>query len=567
MNKYNDEKYPAVDKVACEGCQASGNDTRGDNRIIYADGSYHCHANCGDNKSNAEVALEKSTTQSKPKATVSLPKKTKPLIPIGEYKAIPSRGISLDTAKKYKCTIAEYKGESVLCMSFYHKGAVIAQKLKFKKDASNPKKLKYIWLGDRSKILPLWGMNIWEPHPKLSVVICEGETDMLCRSSLNGDRWPVLSLMDGASSFKGISEAKEYLLGFRKIILMFDGDEAGRKSAQAAAEILGPKAKIAQMPDGEDVCSLYQKNKQQVITNLELSATGHRPKDIVTVSDYSDKELYSTEGRGIDLPFPLLNNILRGLKHSSLYMFCAGSGLGKSTVVKEIGYDLMFNQNIKVGCIFLEQGDKEVMKDYIAMDNFIECEDFNQNPDLISKEAKEKSRHKLENTGVFYKHFGSLDSDKLISKIEYMMTGCECDFIILDHISMVVSGNTSAVGERKDIDILMTKLRTTIQATGKSVIAVSHLKRPPGESKDYNNGGKVYLSALRGSASLEQLSDYVIALERNQFAEEGGNQLKLKVLKSRRGGKIGYADELKYSFDTGRLNVIDDNQLNNEEET
>lgn len=538
---------------SCPKCSKTG---EGNSLAVYVDNVY-CHE-CGHHaKTGTESESVRPETQ----------KKVRALIPIGEYKAISSRGISLETAKFFKCTIAQYNGESVMCVSYYSGGAVVAQKIKLKKDPDNPKKPKCLWLGDRSQVPPLWGMNLWEPNPKLSITICEGEPDMLCRSSLNKDKWPVVSLVDGVGgqALKGLAKAKEYLSGFKRIVLMFDGDDAGRACAEAAAELLGPKAKIVNMPDGEDVCSLYQKGRADEVGYLEMRAAGHRPKDIVTVGDYTDEELYTVEGRGIDLPFPKLNCLLRGLKHSALYMFCAGSGLGKSTVAKEIAYDLMFNQGIKVGCIFLEQGDKEAMKDYIAMDNNIECEDFNQNPNLVSPKKRAASRDKLESTGVFYKHFGSLDSSTLISKIEYMMTGCECDFVILDHISMAISGSTSAQGERKDIDVLMTNLRTTIQTTGKSVIAISHLKRPPSDSKDYNNGGKVNLSALRGSASIEQISDYVIALERNQFNGDASNEIKLKVLKCRRGGRVGYADILGYSHETGRLSVIDGAQEEGEE--
>ena len=534
-----------VENKACPKCTQSGD---GKSLAVYTDNVY-CHE-CGYHEQTGEAMSEDYAPPVK--------KKTRPLIPIGEYKAIPNRGITLETAKKFKCTVAKYNGETVLCQSYYESGAIVAQKLKLKKDPNNPKKPKCMWLGDKTKVSPLWGMDLWEPNAKIGITITEGEPDMLCRSSLNDDKWPVVSLLDGAGpqALKNLSKAKEYLMGFKRIVLMFDGDEAGRACAEAAVELLGPKAKIAQMPEGEDICSMYQKGRGGEIGRLEMLAVGHMPKDIVTVADYTEEELYKVEGRGIELPFPKLNHLLRGLKHSSLYMFCAGSGLGKSTLAKEIAYDLMFNKGIKVGCIFLEQGDKEAMKDYIAMDNMIECEDFNQNPDLVEPEARAKSRAKLEETGVFYKHFGSLDSKTLISKIEYMMVGCECDFVILDHISMAISGNTSSEGERKDIDILMTNLRTTIQATGKSVIAISHLKRPPGEAKDYNNGGKVTLSALRGSASLEQISDYVIALERNQFSEEKSNRIKLKVLKCRRGGRVGYADVLDYSHETGRLSVV-----------
>lgn len=529
---------------ACPECSTSG---RGHSLSIYTDGVYCNECGYSTRKDGEEVE--------KP-----IEKKLCPLIPIGEYKAISSRNISLETAKKFKCTITTYNDEPVICMSYYHRGAIVAQKLKFKK---NSKHGKYKWLGDKSKVAPLWGMNLWQPNEKISITICEGETDMLCRSTLNEDKWPVVSLVDGAGgqSIKSIAKAKEYLLGFKHINIMLDGDKTGRDCAEKIAQLLGSKARIVQMPDNEDVCSMVQKGRGSELSRLEMLAVGVRPNDIVTVNDYTDEELYSVEGVGIGLPFPKLNILLRGLKHSSLYMFCSGAGMGKSSVVKEIAYDLMFNKHIKVGCIFLEQGDKEAMKDYIAMDHQIEAEDFNQNPDLLTKEQRDKSKGVLAQYGVFYKHFGSLDCNTLISKIEYMMEGCDCDFVILDHISMAVSGNSSALeGERKQIDILMTNLRTTIQKTGKSVIAVSHLKRQSGEGRDYNNGGVVNLSALRGSASIEQISDYVIGLERNQFSEKKSNQLKLKVLKCRRGGKIGYADVLDYSYDTGRLSVKKDDQ-------
>jgi twinkle protein len=96
-----------------------------------------------------------------------------------------------------------------------------------------------------------------------------------------------------------------------------------------------------------------------------------------------------------------------------------------------------------------------------------------------------------------------------------MATVCKVDFIVLDHISIVTSGiESSSEGERKDIDILMTRLRSLIEETGIGIVAIVHLKRVNG--KNFNEGAQVSLSDLRGSGSLEQLSDNVIALERNQ---------------------------------------------------
>ena len=60
-----------------------------------------------------------------------------------------------------------------------------------------------------------------------------------------------------------------------------------------------------------------------------------------------------------------------------------------------------------------------------------------------------------------------------MSKIRFLVKGCECDYIFLDHINMVVSGLEG--DERKLIDFTMTKLRTLVEEckleTKKSVIA------------------------------------------------------------------------------------------------
>lgn len=543
MNDTTEHQGEYLRNEPCPKCSKTG---EGKSLGVWTDGKY-CNE-CGYTSQDTEE-VEKVVKKDFPK-----------LLDPGTPRAIPDRGITEDTMRKYKATIAKYKGMNVLCNNVYEDGCIVAQKIKMPKKflEQNPKGPKCLWLGDSSKKPALWGMDLWEPNSKLSVTVCEGEPDMLCRSSLNGDKWPVVSLTDGAGpqAVKSIAKAKSYLLGFKHVNLMFDGDEAGRKTAQEAAALLGPKARIVQMPDGMDVCDLFKAGRASEVSTLEIRSVGFRPKDIVTVSDYTDEELYTKEARGVPLPFPELDRLIRGLKQPRLYMVCAGSGLGKSTIVKEIAYDLMFNQGIKVGCIFLEQGDTEAMRDYIAMDNYIEAEEFSENPDLVEADQRAKSKEVLADYAVFYKHFGSLDSKTLVDKIEYMMDGCGCEYVILDHISMAISGNTSTEGERKDIDMLMTNLRTLVQRSGKSVIAVSHLKRLP-DAKDYGQGAKVTLSCLRGSSAIEQISDYVIALERNQFNEQAKDEVCLKVLKCRRGGKIGYADTLKYSHETGRLSVMD----------
>jgi twinkle protein len=79
--------------------------------------------------------------------------------------------------------------------------------------------------------------------------------------------------------------------------------------------------------------------------------------------------------------------------------------------------------------------------------------------------------------------------------------------------------------------------------------------RRTSSDKGHENGIEVSLSHLRGSQSIAQLSDCVIALERNQQADDAqeANTTRLRVLKSRYTGDVGVACYLKYNGETGRL--------------
>jgi twinkle protein len=99
----------------------------------------------------------------------------------------------------------------------------------------------------------------------------------------------------------------------------------------------------------------------------------------------------------------------------------------------------------------------------------------------------------------------------------------------------------------------MTLLRTLVQETGISLFVVSHLRRP--EGKGFENGQQVSLSALRGSHAIAQLSDMVIALERDQQGDNP-NETTIRVLKNRFSGEVGEAGSLHYNKDTGRLTEV-----------
>ena len=73
----------------------------------------------------------------------------------------------------------------------------------------------------------------------------------------------------------------------------------------------------------------------------------------------------------------------------------------------------------------------------------------------------------------------------------YYYAKSECvDYIMLDHLSLVISSSDGIQNERKDIDSLMTKLAAMVVETGVGLLQVVHLKRSSGD-KSFAKGGEV----------------------------------------------------------------------------
>ena len=158
-------------------------------------------------------------------------------------------------------------------------------------------------------------------------------------------------------------------------------------------------------------------------------------------------------------------------------------------------------------------------------------------------------------------HFGTNDIESIFSKLRYLIVGCDCKWVVVDHLHMLVSALQEG-DERRAIDNIMTRLRSMVEETGAGIILVSHLRRIDG-NKGHENGIEVSLSHLRGSNSIAQLSDCVIALERNQQSDDElvSRTTRLRILKSRYTGDVGLATNLIYDNETGRLHEQDLSEL------
>jgi len=466
-------------------------------------------------------------------------KRNKDLI-TGEFRPFPKRKLTEETARKFGYQFGKLGGVSVQIAPYFDKdGNLVAQKIR------TPSK-DFKVLGDISSALP-YGAQLWGKGKKL--VVTEGEIDCMSVSQAQGNKWPVVSIPNGAQGAKKhMVKNFEFYDGFAEIVLMFDQDEPGRKAAQECAELFSPgKAKIAALPL-KDANELLVAGREQEIIQAVWNAKPYRPDGIISGEDLWTEVSKEDLIQSVPYPWRVLNEVTRGARKGELVTLTAGSGVGKSAIVREIAHHLI-QSGETVGMIMLEENPKRTALGLmgIALDKPLHL-----TREGVSPEDLRNAFSSTVGSGrVFlYDHFGSSDIDNLVNRVRYLARGCGCNWIILDHLSIVISGLGDG-DERRLIDNAMTYLRTLVEETGVGLFLVSHLRRPEGD-KGHEQGAKTALSQLRGSHSIAQLSDMVIGLERNQQGDNP-NTTTIRVLKNRFSGETGIAGYLAYSQETGRL--------------
>jgi twinkle protein len=460
-----------------------------------------------------------------------------------EFAALGKRRITEETARKFSYHLAEYKGKPVQVADYYDPRGegVVAQKVRFADKT-------FVALGNM-KAAGLYGQHLWRDGGKM-VVVTEGEIDALSVSQLQNNKWPVVSVPNGAQGAKkAIQKSLDWLQGFQSVVFMFDNDEQGRAAALECAEVLPPgKAKIASLPL-KDASDMLMAGRGGEVIDAIWGAKSFRPDGIVSGAEMWDALAKEDAVTSIPYPYTGLTDKTAGLRQGELVTVTAGSGIGKSLLCREIAHYLVKEKQETVGYIALEESVKRTALGFLSME--LGKPLHISRADVTEEQLKAAFDATLGTGRVFlYDHFGSTDSDNLMARIRYLAKGCGCKWIVLDHISIVVSGIEDG-DERRTIDNTMTKLRTLVEETGVGMLLVSHLKRP--EGKGHEEGAITSLSQLRGSAAIGQLSDIVIGLERDQQDEDEANKTTVRILKNRFTGETGVAGTLVYNKETGRL--------------
>ena len=392
----------------------------------------------------------------------------------------------------------------------------------------------------------LFGQHLF-PSTGKRIVVTEGELDAAsCYECMPG--WPMVSLPHGAASAKkDIQKQIPLFQGYDEIVLFFDSDAAGRQATEEACSVLPPgKVKVARLEVYKDASDALQANDSEAVRKAIWDAKPYRPDGIIDGKSLLTLVTTPQQPCEHEYHFKGLQEKLHGIRYGELTTITAGSGTGKTSFCRELAAKLC-DKGEHVGILELEASNRRTALGLMSVSA--------GTPLHLGEHDEKQLKLVFERTIAdwnlyLFDGFGSYDPDLIYNRIEYMATGLECRVVFLDHLSILLSGLDG--DERRMIDTTMTKLRSLVERTGIALFLVSHLRRTNSD-QNHEEGARVTLGQLRGSAAIAQLSDQVIALERDQQADAERSFTTVRVLKNRYSGETGVACQLEYDLNTCRF--------------
>lgn len=523
----------------CDTCGSS------DANAVYDDGHAHCFS-CGARTSGEEVEEQSSK---EPRMT------DKSLLPAGEYQPLAARKLDERVCQKYGYSVGEFNGTPCHIAPYYDEaGKLVAQKVRL------PGK-DFVVRGDLKKAMPLFGQNLCRDGGKM-IVITEGEIDAMAVCQAMGLNWPAVSIPNGAQGAKkAIAKAAPFLDRFEKVVFCFDEDEPGRQALEDCLDLVGfGKAYIATLPL-KDASDMVKAGRSKELVDAIWGARKYAPDILDEIDDDLIDSAMEEQAWGLPWPWKTMTKRTYGIQRSALYTWGAGTGSGKSTLMKQLiltairpdlGEDhsdfMAMPDPRKVACIFYEEPTHRTLKTLAGM---VMKQRIHVPGTEYDKDRARAIGRELQPFLFSVSLRGARNWETVQSTIRYLARTEDIRDFVIDPMTALTAGDEN---ERTSLDGIMSELAGLAEELDITIHLVFHLTTP--EGKSHEDGGRVQEKHFRGSRAVAFWSHYLMGLERNK--QDPNCPTVIRGLKDRlTGDAVGVFIALRYNKDTGLMEETD----------
>lgn len=555
--KMRDEQGIFVKHVPCPACRAKGEDRAGDNLALYRKPDGSLDGTCMKCKTFfKEDELEDIDEEQVPAMIHDeIQKYDDDVLTRCKSIEIKDRRIAQKYTEKYGVVSLVHNGtEKDRYYPVYKDGKLVGHKHRIL-----PKTFAAS-VGNTGGDIELFGQHLFKAGGKL-LIITAGEEDAMASYAMTEYKSPAkrgyasVSLPNGAGDGKSIKNNLEWISSFEKVVFAVDQEELDLGKAEEYCSLLPPgKGFIARFSE-KDASDMCREGKFTEFYNAVWEAKEYAPSGIIEGNEiwkeYKKKDSYET------IAFPEswgINDFNYGLYYPSLCTLTAGTGVGKSTLLKEMQYHLFENTKYNIGVISLEE--PLHLCAGVLMGMYLNKRIMLPDVEVTEKEEKDACKA-LFGSGrfVFCENAGIRTPEDLMNKIRFMANARDCKVIFLDHLTAVVNKFPGHGAKNDYVERIVNGLNDLCQELNICIMMVSHVRKTSGDSDETYETGKVPTEdSMFGSSSIKQYSYLTLAISRNKSDEN--SPLFVHVLKDRLSGRTGKSVPLFYDEVTGRISRI-----------
>ena len=551
----------AIGNERCPRCAENGNDTSGDNLVIFDDEGKCCFA-CGYTVLSKDELIKRGGYE-----IVGKPFDESVESTIRNYSLDPNgfRGLTRETCAKYRVR-HRYNEDGEMVEQYYP--ATKEYSLSGYKVRMNPK--DFDAYGTTGKVCEMFGQMMFRNTNSRSVVVTGGELDAMSafqmlmdyQKSKGNDGYepiPVVSCTVGEqSTAKQMQSQYEWFNKFDKIILCLDNDDAGKNAAAECLNVL-PKGKtfILEMTM-KDANEYLMSGRTREFVSAYFSAKPLIPAGVIGSDCLYDKVIDGINIAHIPLPdfmCDLSEMMGDGIPLGYIVNFASASGAGKTTIVNEMIYKWIFHSPHRIGVVSMEldagQYGETMLSRHLgrkialingatAKRTYLESESVRlKAKELFEKEDGSPRWHLVDDRD------GGLET--IQNTVEQLIISCGCKVIILDPLQDLLDGLSN-----EDQAIFMRWEKSMVKSHKVTFINISHVRKNQGGQQANSTGAFLSEEDMSGSSTIFKSGGANILFGRNKYAEDPveRNTIKVVMSKCRWTGLTGPAGEWYYDNET-----------------
>lgn len=431
--------------------------------------------------------------------------------------------------------------------------------------------------GETGKECDLFMQFRFKTHAGICVITA-GEVDclsayMLLKTQHKDKKYDEIAVVSptigetGAS--KQIQKHYAFLNQFKKIIVMFDQDEAGRKAAEEVCKVL-PKGKayIATLRRKDVNEYVWDKEREVAVDyTAEFVSDFWAAKPYTPAGVHASTTLYEQALERLDLEMISLPPSMRtaatmlgsGLVLKEITLCLARTSIGKTTLVSGLCRHWALNEpNHVLGVLSLEADAGKFSQNMLSYHlqvplhrmDATERREFLNQPHI--KEKVKSLYERPDGTPTMYVCDDRGASwEQVKEKILEMIISMGVTILVVDPYSDLLS--SMSVSEQEEVATWFKKI---MKEYGVTPIIISHVRK----SANGVDSGPLTEDDAQGSSFLIKAAGQTIALERDKQAEDPmeRNRTRITILKNRDFSETGPAGSMYYDVATANLYDYDE---------